>query len=62
VSLVAADPEMGAGGQQGAVLRNAAPLEPMVLPPVASSNDLDADPEVWKNVLKAFPSSNSCSK
>jgi hypothetical protein len=38
---------MGAGGQKGAVLRNAAPPEPMVLPPVASSNDLDADPEVF---------------
>lgn len=45
-SPVAADSEMGAGGQKGAVLRNAAPVEPMVLPPVASSHDLDADPEV----------------
>ena len=37
---------MGAGGQKGAVLRGAAPPEPMVLPPVASSNDLGGDPEV----------------
>ena len=38
---------MGAGGQKGAVLRGAAPApEPMVLPPVASSNDLGGDPEV----------------
>lgn len=43
--------KMGAGGQQDAALPSGAVPEPLVIPPVVSSNDLAGDPQARPHMI-----------